>query len=55
MFVVKIRVPACLDPGLNGVPHCFGAVVQHLRDAITVMLLDPLFFGHVSSELRGVL
>jgi hypothetical protein len=39
---------------LTGVPHCLGTFVQHFRDAIGIALDRPLFFGQVSSELRGV-
>src|SRR5580692_1593956 len=55
VVVVKVHVPACLHPALHGVPHCFGAVVEHLGDAVWVTLEHPLFLGKFSGELGGVL
>ncbi len=55
VVVVKIHGASCLDSALYGVTHGFGAIVQHLRDAIRGTLHRPLDAGKVSGELRSVL
>src|SRR5271165_3310428 len=55
MVIMKIHLPARLHAALDCISDGLGAVVQHLRDATTVWLDQPLFLGQVSRTLGGVL